>query len=905
MIACKWLNQLSGASVLIASCAFVALASRPAAAQTINTYAGGGTYVDSPPLSVAMKPAGLAVGPAGGIYVDVRSYNPCDDGCGDTDEDNEVFRIDPATGTVTRVVGNGIDGAAGIGGSPRNVSLHDPRGLTFDDSGNLYIADAGNNRILKVSADPAFDPANPTALAGGPITARSVVSVFSTSFTHPVSLAFDASFSNLYVATTENGLAESAFSGVTKINLSDGTMTVVAGCLEANTTGCSATPVSGSPATAIAIWPEDGGNDLAFDSAGNLYIAATVSQVDRVLRVNTSDDVMTIVAGPESSTNGVGCRQPGTAGSVSLGYLSIAFDGAGNLLLGDQVSERVCRVSPDPATGTIDSNSPIVSIAGGGSLSQFAQYGQPGYGDGDAASDAVFVYLDGMAVDHAGNVFVSDGTEQRVRKISVDPATGVADGGSTISTAAGAGAYAGGDGNTATAATMNEPFADAVDGRGDLFIASDGVIRRVDAKTGIISTFAGHLGPAPASCPSSQQDGEAATCANLTNPGPYGLAVDSAGNVYVANFSTVQRIDASGAITTVAGGGSGSAGCGDGGPAIHACLFNVHGLAVDQLGDLYIADTGDNEIREVTTDGTIRTIAGTGQTAAATDCDRYHGVCPGDGTPAIDASLNPIYLVWSPTQRLAVQRDQQAPMPIAVGGGTLYVTDAAHDAIRLVDLYTDDISTLQVPWYCINDQTSNGACNGTSGDQYQYGVLLGTCGLLCGLPNGIAMDAAGNLFVSTTMTAYGGNAIWEIPTPQFVAPSINPWASTLLEVIPSSHATDRANPFGILAGDGGPSGYASVSSPQTLAIDSKGNLYVTDQGFHRIRLIQGVARASGDVNGDGKIDKLDIGLVTQALNTPANGPYDPRDLNHDGVINLLDARILVTLCTFPGCATSP
>jgi len=94
--------SLNCRALTAASALLFTLATPSALPQSINTFAGGGAYVNSPPLSVAMKPAALAVGPDGGIYVDLRSYNPCGDGCGDTDEDNEVFRIDPATGTVTR-----------------------------------------------------------------------------------------------------------------------------------------------------------------------------------------------------------------------------------------------------------------------------------------------------------------------------------------------------------------------------------------------------------------------------------------------------------------------------------------------------------------------------------------------------------------------------------------------------------------------------------------------------------------------------------------------------------------------------------------------------------------------------------------------------------------------------------
>lgn len=875
--------------IAVAPTLLLMLVTRAAMPQIINTYAGGGAYVNSPPLSVAMKPAAIVIGPDGGIYVAVRSYNACDnDACADdTDEDAEIFRIDPGTGKVTRIAGNGVEGAAGIGGPPSNVSMNDPQGLAFDNAGNLYIADAGNNRILKVSADPAFNPADPAALAGGPITSQSVVSVFST-LSHPVSLAVDASSSNLYIATTVDGYP--ALSGVTRISLSGGTTTPIAGCGTPGIPGCAETPVTGVAATSTAILPEDGGNDLAFDSAGRLYIAAAgYDQIERILRVDTNsvEHTLTVVAGPESSTNGFGCTQPGNAGSVLLGYLAIAIDGQGNLLLDEGISDRVCRISPDPATGVIDANSPIASIAGGAPFLQFVQYGQPGYGDGGSASDAVFSYPDGIAVDHAGNVFVSDGTEGRVREIPVDPVTGIVDGDSIISTAAGAGADAGGDGNPATAATTNQPVGVVVDAQGDLFIGSDHVIRRVDAKTHVISTFAGHLGAAPETCP-LPQNGEPAACASFSIP--YGLAMDSAGNVYVSDLSAVERISTSGTVTTVAGGGSGSAGCGEGGLAVDACLSDVHGLAVDQAGDLYIADTGDNEIREVTTDGTIRTIAGTGQAASLTNCPSQ---C--DGGAAVDVPVTPMYLVWSPEPNLVVMRGQQGTAPIAIGGGALYFTDSGTQSVRKIDLYDDTIAPLLVVTYWLPcSDNPNVPCppDGQIPNAYEaFGYDGGT-------PTGIAMDAAGDLFVGTTR-----GAIEEATTPgllegQLVTTGVGITAAP-------TNGSDPANPYGILVGDGGPAIDATLSSPQALSIDSKGNLYVADEGFHRVRVISGVARARGDVNGDGQVNKNDLALIMGALNAPASGPNDVRDVNHDGVINLLDARILVTLCTYPGCGTSP
>ena len=206
----------------------------------------------------------------------------------------------------------------------------------------------------------------------------------------------------------------------------------------------------------------------------------------------------------------------------------------------------------------------------------------------------------GVALDDAGNLYIADRDDPRIRKV---------DAGGTITTVAGIRTRGfSGDGGPATSAQINSPRGVALDGAGNLYIVDTGNnrIRKVDT-SGIITTVAG-TGDAGFS-----GDGGPATSARLS--GPRGVALDDAGNLYIADRDNnrIRKVDTSGTITTVAG--TGDAGfSGDGGPALSATLNGPSGVALDGAGNLYIAEFGNSRIRKVDTSGTITTVAGTGST---------------------------------------------------------------------------------------------------------------------------------------------------------------------------------------------------------------------------------------------------------------------------------------------------
>jgi hypothetical protein len=273
-----------------------------------------------------------------------------------------------------------------------------------------------------------------------------------------------------------------------------------------------------------------------------------------------------------------------------------------------------------------------------------------GNGDGGPATQA-FISPVGIALDALGDLYIADDNLSNISLIREVGLNGI------ISTVVGnvnqAGGYFG-DGGPAVSAQLNDPYGIAVDAAGNLYIADqgNGAIRMVSTN-GVITTIAGGGGPPI----HGVGDGGPATSASLGLP--EGVAVDSMGNIYIADTQNnrVRIVTPGGTITTAAGTGapSGFGALGDGGPATSAGVSTPSGVAVDLAGNLYIADRGNNRIRKVTTDGTINTVAGTGIAGYS-----------GDGGPATAAELN---LPWG----LAVD-----------ASGNIYISDTYNARVRMV-----------------------------------------------------------------------------------------------------------------------------------------------------------------------------------------------------------------------------
>jgi hypothetical protein len=296
----------------------------------------------------------------------------------------------------------------------------------------------------------------------------------------------------------------------------------------------------------------------------------------------TNSQTITTVCGTGTAGYG-GDNGAATSAMIDANYGQLACDKFGNIYIADDFNHRVRKINV--VTGS------ITTIAGTG-LQGFA-------GDGGLATAAQLSNPDGVAVDNAGNVYIADYNNHRIRKI--DP-TG------TITTICGNGTQSStGDGSVSTAATIDGPGHICVDPTGNLYITeyNSNKVRKI-AITGTITTFCG------TGANSNTGDGGLATAATIANP--WEIASDASGNIFVASYfgDYVRKIATNGTITAYAGQSGISGYGGDGGAATSASLNSVTGLAANDLGDVFIADSANHRIRKVIPTGTISTYAGTG-----------------------------------------------------------------------------------------------------------------------------------------------------------------------------------------------------------------------------------------------------------------------------------------------------
>ncbi len=642
--------------------------------------------------------------------------------------------------------------------TPLNIVL----GLASDRRGNLFITDATNNRVLKMDAQGEV-----TAVAGNGIRGFSgdTGAAVRASLFAPQGVAVDSA-GTLYISDGGNNR-------IRKVG-ADGIIQTVAGTGVYGFSGDS-----GIATKAMLAIP----SGLALDSAGNLFIADLGNSRIRKL---TPAGIISTVAG---TGNFIFSGDGGLATAAAIGEVrDVAVDSSGNLFFPDSTHHRIRKVS---------SNGTITTVAGNGTDGFF--------GDGGLATAGYLSGPRGVTVDDAGNLYVADYFNNRIRVVS----------GGIIQTIAGSRLYSfSGDGGPALAALLAHPTKAIVDTQGNIVIAdTDNHRVRVVAKNGIINTTAG------SGSFRFSGDGAAASGALLNLPSAVGL--DTQGNVIVADGGNqrIRRISSDGVISTI--GGSGVFGfSGDRGPATAAALFFPAGVTADDSGNVYFAD-GSGRIRRISTDGRIDTVAGTGAL----------GINGGLNGPAVQADLRAPKSVLFDAQKnlyigesLGIKKVSPAGIitrvagslgtlpgdggpALAAGigsvsamsfdsGGNLYFTDSQNHRVRKITA-SGIITTL----------AGTGAA-GFSGDGGRAASAQ------VDSPSGIAIDAIGNVFFCDT----SNHRVRRIG-------------------IDGILRTIAGTGVGGLSGDGAVATEASLNNPSSLALDAAGNLLVTDQSNHRIRMI--------------------------------------------------------------------
>jgi uncharacterized protein (TIGR03437 family) len=548
---------------------------------------------------------------------------------------------------------------------------------------------------------------------------------------------------------------------------------------------------------------------IVADNFGNIYISDANTHRLRVIAPN---GIIRTIAG-----NGIagfsGDNGPASSAQFNAPY-GLAFDFAGNLYIADLANARIRRISPAGI---------ITTIAGGGAL--------PAGGNNDG-SIATAVYLNSprnIAIDGSGILYISDFGAHRVYKMTTD---------GTLTTIAGTGA-AGYSGDGAAAFNqLNFPTALAVDRLGNLYIADSGnhLIRQVSAgrmtsiaratlPTGLAFDGVATLYVADHSAGQILAIALSSGTATAMNVSAADIAYSNDGTLYAADFTVARRVTLSGFSTVIAGGGNLAEG--DGAAANQARLNHPGGIALDGIGNLYIADHDNNRIRRVGLNGSITTYAGLG-TAGNT----------GDGGSATLAMLN------GPS---AVRFD---------AFGNLYIADTGNARIRMVTpggiILPVTTGPLSAPVNIIFDKAQN-LYIADAAAIFKVSNAGVTSTVFGGFksPRGMVFDANGNFYFSET----GAKQVWMFAPSgahSLIAPGV--WSSpqglaidasgNLLVADSGLEQVLSVDPFGQVtpvagtgsagfAGDGGSSLLAQLNAPVDIAVN--GSLYISDTANNRIR----------------------------------------------------------------------
>ena len=653
-----------------------------AATGVISTIAGNGQAGSSgdngPALSATLNfPYGLAIASNGDVYYAEFSSN-------------RVRKITVATGIISTVAGTGTAAYNGDDRPATEAAVNAPINVTFDNNGNLVIADSGNNRIRRINmADGKISTIVGTGTSGfagdGGLATDARVNV-------PAGVVYDSA-GNLYFADRGN-------SRIRKVSAGTNIITTLAGV------GLSGFNGDGLAALASRLSVP---NSVAVDSVGNIYIGDRDNlRVRRIIFAPANDTTAPTIAitSPTTAATFTTSNSPltlsGTASDNAAVFLvRWSNDRGGSGVASGTTSWTVPNIAlqngPNNLTvtawdvrGNAASAKLLVNFNTQQIITTLAGNGQTGAtGDGGAAIGARLSLPTGVAADATGNLYIADSANNRVRKVT--PA-------GVILPFAGNGMLgSSGDGEQAVNATFNQPQSVAVDSVGNVYISDTGNhrIRKV-LTSGVITTVAGTGGN------SFGGDGGPAIQAQLNTP--FQIAIDAADNLYIADSLNrrVRKVTtSSGVISTIAGDGRIGSG-GDGGAAVNAQFLLPYGIAVDRSGVVFVLDAFDGRVRRVATNGTVTNYVGTGNFGYS-----------GDGGPATSAEIDPQSFITTDAD------------------GNLYIADLYNHAIRKVTAATGIISTVV--------GTGSGGFSGDGGSPLSAQLAF---------PNDVTFDRAGNMYIA-------------------------------------------------------------------------------------------------------------------------------------------------------------
>ncbi len=606
---------------------------------TLSIFAGTGIEGgggDGGPATAAnlIGPAALALDVSGNLYIadanKIRCIAAANGACGGV-----------SAGQINTIAGireacTQSWGVCGDGGPAIKAQFDLPQALFADNSGNLFVADTGDNRIRLIAngivttvvgtGHPCGGGTGNPCADGGPAT-QALLNL-------PHGIAEDAS-GNLYISDSRD-------QRIRYVDKSSGNISTFAGTGAECNNSQGACGDGGLPANALVHTP--GG--IFLDASGNLYIADTLDFKIRMATTGSKPTMSTIAGTGIQGYAGDG-RAPLSANLDEP--IAVVADSSGNVTFADTGNQRVRRVS-----GGI-----ITTLAGGGN-------------GGDNASPVKATLADDTTVawdTNGTNFYIADASNNRVREVT--PGTS-----GVITTVAGTGSLGfSGDNGPATKATFNAPNGVAVDASGNIFIVDTGNlrVREVNASTGVVTTVAGNgisCLPRKGIC----GDGGPATQANLNTP--TSIAIDTNGNYYIADWvgCRVRVVDSTGTINTLAGNGE----CGytgDGGPGPKAKLNYPYGVAVDANHNVYIPDSENNVVRCVVGSAggcASKSAVGTIVTYAFNGTRSFGG----DGGPALKAAMD-------------------LPLEAAVDpAGNLFVGGGVDQVVRRIDAATQTVSTV-------------------------------------------------------------------------------------------------------------------------------------------------------------------------------------------------------------------